>query len=327
MKKKRKIRALVLFSGGLDSILAVKILQKQRIEVTGLSFSSYFFDSTEAKKSIKQLGIKLIFRDISKLQIKIVKNPKYGYGRAFNPCIDCHGLMFRIAGKVAKKQNFDIVATGEILGQRPFSQNKDALKKVAKLAQLEGKILRPLSAGLLEPTIYEKEGLIDRKKLLDISGKNRQRQLNLIKKYGIEYFPLPAGGCRLTEKEFGNKVNNLLKNNKKTKAVDFELLRIGRHHWLILKNNFEKNKKIHIILGKNYEENQLLKQSTQTGDFLIELKDIMGPTALIVNNENKISLKKLKNIIEETKELILVRTKNKKSKTTKNIEWIIKSIS
>ena len=231
------VTSLVVFSGGLDSILAVKVLEEQNIKVTGLSFDSYFFDTKEAKKTAKQLGIDLIIKDISELQLDTVKNPQYGHGSALNPCIDCHGLMFRVAGEVAELvgpgKEFDLVATGEVLGQRPFSQNSEALKKVEKLAGVD--ILRPLSAKLLPETIYEKQGLVDREKLLDISGKSRKRQLELVKKYGVEYFPSPAGGCRLTENEFGLKVKKLLDNDgqvRKLTKLDFELLRIGRHYWL-----------------------------------------------------------------------------------------------
>jgi tRNA U34 2-thiouridine synthase MnmA/TrmU len=230
-------KALVVFSGGLDSILAVKVLEEQGIEVTGLSFDSYFFDTEESKKTAEQLGINLITKDISEKQLDTVKNPQYGHGSALNPCIDCHGLMFRVAGELAelvgKGKKFDFIATGEVLGQRPFSQNSEALKKVEKLAGVD--ILRPLSAKLLPKTSYEEEGLVDRNKLLDISGKSRRRQLELVEKYGVEYFPSPAGGCRLTENEFGVKVKQLLENDGKNRElgkVDFELLRIGRHHWL-----------------------------------------------------------------------------------------------
>jgi tRNA U34 2-thiouridine synthase MnmA/TrmU len=187
-------KALVVFSGGLDSILAVKVLEEQEIEVTGLSFDSYFFDTEESKKTAEQLGIDLIVKDISELQLDTVKNPAHGHGSALNPCIDCHGLMFRVAGELAelvgKGKKFDFIATGEVLGQRPFSQNSDSLKKVEDLAGVD--ILRPLSAKLLPKTSYEEEGLVDREKLLDISGKSRRRQLELVEKYGVKYFPSPA---------------------------------------------------------------------------------------------------------------------------------------
>ncbi len=342
-------KALVVFSGGLDSILAVKVLQEQGIQVTGLSFDSYFFDSVEAQKTAKQLGIELIVKDISEQQLETVKNPQHGHGSALNPCIDCHGLMFRVAGKLTEFKNndgrrFDIIATGEVLGQRPFSQNREALKKVGRLARVD--ILRPLSAKLLPKTSYEEQGLVDREKLLDISGRSRKRQLELVKKYGIEYFPSPAGGCRLTENEFGKKVKQLLENdgrNRKLDKIDFELLRIGRHYWIesgkddenkVIPPLFRKgevgertsqlngNSKIHIILGKNYEENERLKKSVRQGDVLIELKDLMGPTALIFEGD-KLADNELKKIKSETKKLILDRAKNPEGLKVDKVEWVI----
>jgi len=330
------VTALVVFSGGLDSILAVRVLEEQNIKVTGLSFDSYFFDSEEAKKTAEQLGVNLIIKDISELQLDTVKNPQYGHGSALNPCIDCHGLMFRVAGEFAglKDKNgkkFDIIATGEVLGQRPFSQNSEALKKVEKLAGVD--VLRPLSAKLLPETIYEKQGLVDREKLLDISGKSRKRQLELVKKYGVEYFPSPAGGCRLTENEFGLKVKQLLDNDGQVREltkVDFELLRMGRHYWLPqntkhkiqnTRHKMQDTNKIHIILGKNYEENEQLKNLAQLDDILIELKDLMGPTALIVGGEKIYSEKD--GIIAEVKELILTRAKNPEGLKVGEVKWIV----
>jgi len=318
--------ALVVFSGGLDSILAVKVLQEQEIQVTGLSFDSYFFDSKEAEKTAKQLGIELIVKDISEQQLETVKNPQYGHGSALNPCIDCHGLMFRIAGELAEFKDkdgkkFDIIATGEVLGQRPFSQNSEALKKVERLAGID--ILRPLSAKLLPMTTYEEQRLVNRKKLLDISGKSRKRQLELVKKYGVKYFPSPAGGCRLTENEFGVKVKKLLDNdgqNRKLEKVDFELLRIGRHSWI--SGEQQTTNKAHIILGKNYEENEQLKKSARPGDLLVELKDLMGPTALIIKGK-ELTDDALRKIKLETKKLILSRAKNPDGLSINEVEWII----
>ncbi len=352
--------ALVVFSGGLDSILAVKILQEQGIQVTGLSFDSYFFDSKEAEKTAKQLGIKLIIKDISEQQLETVKNPQHGHGTALNPCIDCHGLMFGVAGKLVKikdddEKKFDIIATGEVLGQRPFSQNSEALKKVERLAGID--ILRPLSAKLLPKTSYEEQGLVDRDRLLDISGRSRKRQLELIKKHGVKYFPSPAGGCRLTENEFGVKLKQLLENDgqgRKLEKVDFELLRIGRHFWIevsearlmecsdseIISIAFvspvnisserasqqNKNNKTHIILGKNHEENEQLKKSARPGDILVELKDLMGPTALIFRG-NKLTDNELKNIKSEAKKLILNRAKNPEGLKVDEVEWVIDIIN
>jgi predicted subunit of tRNA(5-methylaminomethyl-2-thiouridylate) methyltransferase len=371
------IKALVPFSGGLDSILVVKILEEQGIKVIGLSFDSYFFNSWEAKKMAEQLGIELLIKDISRDQLNTVKNPRYGHGNALNPGIDCHGLMFRVAGELAKlvgeEKKFDLVATGEVLGQRPFSQNKEALKKVEKLAGVD--ILRPLSAKLLSETVYEKKKLVNRSKLLDIAGKSRKRQLELVKKYGVKYFPSPAGGCRLTENEFGVKVKQLLGNdgkNRELDKVDFELLRIGRHYWLhqdtrdrrqdtnnsqppdsksafsmqnvqsetnkvkagktgfakrsgdtVLSSVSSKQLKAHVILGKNHEENQQLKKSAKKNDILIELKELMGPMALIMNRVN-LSEEVQKQIILETKKLVLQRAKNPDEKNVEDVEWRVK---
>ena len=347
--------ALVVFSGGLDSILAVKILEEQGVEVTGVSFDSYFFDTKESQKTAEQLGISLIIKDISEKQLDTVKNPQHGHGSALNPCIDCHGLMFRVAGELAEfkdknNQKFDIIATGEVLGQRPFSQNSEALKKVEKLAGVE--ILRPLSAKLLPKTSYEEQGLVDRDKLVDISGKSRKRQLELVKKYGVEYFPSPAGGCRLTENEFGVKVKQLLENdgqNRNLDKIDFELLRIGRHSWIesdkddgnkaskagplecngneakgpafseqLSKQN--KHNKVHIILGKNHEENQQLKRFTKKPDILIEPASLMGPIALIMDGDS-LNKEMQEQIILEAKKLILTRAKNPDKKEIEEVEW------
>ena len=197
----RQIKALVLFSGGLDSVLAVKVLQEQNIKVTAVCFCSNFFDEQQAKKVARKIGIKLIIKNFSKKHLEMVKNPQYGYGKNMNPCIDCHLLMLREAKKMmfyevfwqmcfwpflSNKRKYDFVATGEVLGQRPMSQNRRMLELIEKKAGLEGYLLRPLSAKLLAETEIEKKGFINRDKLLDISGRSRKRQLELAKKFGIK---------------------------------------------------------------------------------------------------------------------------------------------
>ncbi|MCD4693944.1 7-cyano-7-deazaguanine synthase, partial [bacterium] len=172
---KKKARALVLFSGGLDSMIAVKLLQVQNIEVEAICFVSNFFNSKKAEEGAKNLKIKLHIVNISKEMLKLVKNPPNGHGKYYNPCIDCHGLMVRKAGKfIEKNKKFDFLASGEVLGQRPFSQNKKSLKKVIDISGYE--ILRPLSAMLLLETEIEKKGLVKREELANISGRNRSVQ-------------------------------------------------------------------------------------------------------------------------------------------------------
>jgi len=270
--KKPRVRALVLFSGGLDSILAVKILQEQGIEMTGISFVSYFFNAGLAKKAAKQLKIKLKIIDFSEEHLAMVKTPKYGYGKAINPCLDCHILMLKKAKEIAGMGKFDLVATGEVLGERPMSQNKQALESVEKESSLKGYLLRPLSAKLLKPTILEKKELIDRSKLLNISGRSRKRQIALAKKWGIKEYPTPAGGCLLTDLQFGERLKELLSHWPDCQGNDALLLKLGRHFWV------NDNK---IIVGRNKEENEEIKKLAQKGDILIEPKDFPGPTILI----------------------------------------------
>ena len=188
-KEKSRIKALVLFSGGLDSILAVKILQLQGIDVTGLTFVSYFFNNQSAKKAASKLKIKLKTVNFSEEHLKMVKKPKHGYGKSLNPCIDCHLMMLRKAKEImnspGSREKYDFVATGEVLGERPMSQNKKALDLIEKESGLKGFLLRPLSAKLLQPTILEKKRKIKRAELLDICGRSRKKQIALAKAFKI----------------------------------------------------------------------------------------------------------------------------------------------
>lgn len=270
-------KALLLFSGGLDSILAAKMLKKEGIEVVGLVFNSYFFDDEKAKSSAKEVGIELISKDFSKIHLATIKAPKFGYGSSINPCIDCHALMFLHAKKVFEEGNFDILASGEVLGQRPFSQNIRALELIERTTGLEGKILRPVSAKELPETIYEKEGMVKRELLGGIVGKSRKPQMELVSEYEISDFPSPGGGCRLTEKEFGDKVREILPFSDFTDESDFELLRIGRHFWF----RNENKSMYHVILGRNHEENVQMKEARKIGDSLMEIEDGKGPLALL----------------------------------------------
>lgn len=285
-----KKRALLLFSGGLDSILAVKILEKAGLSVTGITFSSYFFDDKEAEKSARQNKIKLVKKNFSKKHLEIVKNPRYGSGGGMNPCVDCHGLMLKEAEKYLKKNKFDILATGEVLGQRPFSQHRQAFLNIEKLIGLEGKILRPLSGKILPETIYEKRGWINREKLENIQGRSRKKQIALAKKFGIKKYPTPAGGCILTEKEYSKKLEKLLDFKKNLENQDFKLLRIGRHFWI---------DNCHIILGKDKEENHLIEKIKRKG-VLIKPNYDKGPSAFIEGeNINDEIIKKVTEMIWE----------------------------
>jgi len=286
----KKIKALVLFSGGLDSILAAKLLIKQGIKVQGLIFKSYFFDFGKAQQVAEEIGIKLRRNDFSKEHLKMVKSPKYGYGKNMNPCIDCHTLMFKIASQIMRKENFDFVATGEVLGERPMSQNKNALKLIEKESGLNGYLLRPLSAKLLEPTEVEKRGLVDRGKLLDIRGRSRKRQLELAKKWKIKKYPNPAGGCLLTDPDFSKRLKKLLDKYPKAGENDIRLLKFGRHFWY---------GNVKIIVGRNHQENLEMKKLRQKNDVLIELEELTGPTTLVRSYQKSIP----KNLITEAQKL------------------------
>ncbi len=307
---KRKLKGLLLFSGGLDSLLALKISQKLGIDLTLLIFKSYFFDEKLALKAISLNRIKTPYKviDISQEQFQIVKNPLYGYGKNLNPCLDCHLLMLKKAKEIKEKEGFDLVITGEVLGERPFSQNISALKLLEEQAGLKDCLLRPLSALLLEPTIFEKEGLINRSHLLDISGRSRKRQLELAKKFRLKWFPTPSGGCLLTDPQFSNRLKQLLDLTENIKDSDIELLKLGRHFV------FDKLK---IIIGRNQEENQKLKEMRERKDLIIEMKNYPGPTALIRSYEKR---KIPEEIINKAKEMII--RYSKKTQGKKDIEFI-----
>ncbi|HRY52270.1 MAG TPA: tRNA 4-thiouridine(8) synthase ThiI [Candidatus Portnoybacteria bacterium] len=276
----KKVKALVLLSGGLDSILAVKLLLEQGAEVEAVNFRTNFCGPSKALLASKMLGVKLREVNIRQDFLPVLKNPKHGYGTALNPCIDCHALMLKKAGEIMRAEGFDLVATGEVFGQRPMSQHKQALDIVEKDASLKGYLLRPLSAKLLEPTIAEQEGLIDRNKLLAISGRSRKEQMALAKEYGIKEYPSPAGGCALTQKDFAGRLKELMANKPDFSPEDIDLVPIGRHKW---------GNGAQIILGRNQEENNILENAAKTGDILIFPDGFVGPTALVRGEEAEIA--------------------------------------
>ncbi|MBU4047670.1 tRNA 4-thiouridine(8) synthase ThiI [bacterium] len=269
---KNKIKAVALFSGGLDSILAVKLIQEQGIEVKGVNFKTPFFGLDEAYVIAKDLDINLEIIDITEELLKILKKPKYGFGKNMNPCIDCHALMFKKAGEYMNKIGASFILSGEVLGERPMSQNRNSLSIIERESGFEGKILRPLSALLLAEIIPEKEGLVDRNKLLDISGRSRKRQMELADKMGIRDYPSPAGGCKLTEPAFSKRLRDLF-TQESFSLEEIELLKLGRH--------FRLSKDIKLVVGRNKEENEQLQNFFQDGDFLFKAKNLKGPVSLL----------------------------------------------
>lgn len=290
----KKTTALLLMSGGLDSILAAKLLLEQGVEVTAVCFYSSFFGCELARKAAKQIEIALKEVDISKDIIEVLKSPKHGYGSAINPCIDCHALMLKKAGEIMRKGKFDFVATGEVLGERPMSQNKRALKIVEKEAGLEGYLLRPLSAKLLEPTMPEINRQVTRDDLMDISGRNRKPQTELAEKFGIREYPTPGGGCMLTQTGFAKRLRELMENKSDFKPKDAELIKIGRHFWI---------DGMQIILGRNKEENEAMAKAAGEKNILIEPENFVGPAALI--RGEKMTEERMVEVLEKTKELMV----------------------
>jgi len=269
---KDKIKAVALFSGGLDSILAVKLIQEQGIEVKGVNFKTPFFGLDKTLVSIKNLDIDLEIIDITQELLEVLRNPRYGFGKNMNPCIDCHALMFKKAGEYMTKIGASFILSGEVLGERPMSQNRSSLGIIERESGFEGRILRPLSALLLAETIPEEEGLVDRNKLLDISGRSRKRQMELAVKMGIEDYPSPAGGCKLTEPAFSKRLRDLFTQDVFS-LEDIELLKLGRH--------FRLSTNIKLVVGRNKEENEQLQNFFQDGDFLFKAKNLKGPVSLL----------------------------------------------
>lgn len=266
-------KAIGLLSGGLDSILATRLLQDQGIEILAICFKTPFFGFQKAQRAAIRLKVSLRVIDISEEHLQLVQNPRYGYGRNMNPCIDCHILMLKRAGYLLERENFDFIFTGEVLGQRPMSQNKQVLQLVARNSGCEGLILRPLSAKLLPETRAEKEGKVDRGRLLDIQGRSRKSQFELAKRYGIDDFPAPAGGCLLTDPAFSRRLRDLLAHQKEVQIRDIELLQVGRH--------FRLDESAKVVIGRRKEENERLLELADEGDVIIKVTDYPGPIALI----------------------------------------------
>ena len=261
---------LSLMSGGLDSQLAIRVLQNAGAEVEAVCFSTPFFDISAARKAADALGVKLHVIDFTDDEISLVENPPHGFGGAMNPCIDCHALMIRRAGELMERLGYDFVATGEVQGQRPMSQNRQSLGIVEKCSGLKGRLVRPMSAKLLEPTIPELEGKLDREKLLDISGRARDRQIALAAEFGIVDYPSPAGGCKLTEEGFCRKLRDLMDHEGLADRKLVELLLVGRRFRLPGGSG--------VALGRDKNENAILKRC---GAVVISPVNVPGPTAFV----------------------------------------------
>lgn len=279
MKKK----AIALFSGGLDSILAVKLMQEQNIEIIGYNFRNFLSaeksrnDEGVVTSGAKALNIPIKVIEADQSYLDLLMNPEHGYGKNYNPCIDCKIHIFSLAKKVMEEEGASFVFTGDVLGERPMSQTKSPMALIEKQAGLKGLVVRPLCAKLLEPTLPEIEGIIDREKMLDISGRSRKPQYELVKKYNVTEFPSPAGGCLLTEKSFSIRIKELLTTNPDSSITDVRMLRYGRHFRLATGDK--------VIVGRHQHDNEnLLKLADKDNYIIMKADDIPGPIVILKRN-------------------------------------------
>jgi tRNA-uridine 2-sulfurtransferase len=278
-----KIKALGLCSGGLDSILAALVLQKQDINVEWICFETPFFSADKAKKAAGIIRIPLMIKNITGIYMQMLKNPNCGYGKNMNPCMDCHALMFKLSGEIMAEKGFHFLFSGEVLGQRPMSQTRTSLKYVEKHSGMSGYILRPLSARKLDETIPEKNRWVDRNKLLDISGRGRKQQIELAEEFGITAYPAPSGGCLLTDKGYCRRLKDLLDHNVNVSGNELMLLRFGRH--------FRTPSGMKIIVGRTGEDNEnILKYYDSQVDIMMRVNNYPSPTVLVSNNAGEAEL-------------------------------------
>ena len=267
------VRAISLFSGGLDSILAVKLIGEQGIDIEGIAFETPFFNASRARLAAEKIGLSLRIIDLTHPHLVMLKSPRYGYGKNMNPCIDCHALMLAAAGKIMEETGADFIFTGEVLGQRPMSQTRQSLHVVAKNSGYADFIVRPLSARLLPETRPEQEKKLDRSKLLSIQGRGRKMQIQLARHYGIVDYPPPAGGCLLTDPNFSRRLKDLFDHCPDHGIRDIELLKLGRH--------FRIHANAKLIVGRNQADNAAILALLREGDAVLQMADFRGPTVLV----------------------------------------------
>ncbi|MDG7042216.1 MAG: hypothetical protein JRN22_04125 [Nitrososphaerota archaeon] len=271
-------KAIVMISGGLDSMLAVKAIKENGIQVIGVHFVTPFnkgccANLTDIMKFADDENIKLKVVTSGIDYLEMIRKPKHGYGSAMNPCIDCRIYMFRIAKRIMEEEGADFIVTGEVLGQRPMSQNLVALNLIEKEAGLEGQILRPLSAKELKPTLAESEGKITRERLGDIKGRSRKQQIDMAKKFGLSAWPNAGGGCILTDSNYAAKLGDAFEHFTVMQLKDIKLLSLGRH--------FRLSKSVKLVVGRNKEENEQIR-SMREDHVLLEPDNFMGPTGLLI---------------------------------------------
>jgi tRNA U34 2-thiouridine synthase MnmA/TrmU len=303
----QKRKAISLLSGGLDSALATRIILDQGIDVLGLHLSSPFGCHEDVEAVAQSLKIPLKVINKEEAYLELVRNPKYGYGKNMNPCIDCRIYMFEIAHNLMNEVGADFIITGEVLGQRPMSQRKGAMEIIDRDSHMNGLILRPLSAQNMPETVPEREGWVDRQKLLNISGRGRGEQLALAEQLHLSGYTAPAGGCLLTDANFSEKLALFFKTRAQPTMTEARLLRYGRF--------FNLNEDTFALIGRNQEENEKLEELSREAVHQEQMAFFMplftGPVAVVSGQYSD-------TIINEVGQLIV-----RHSKKNDAVEWPI----
>ncbi|MCK4852016.1 MAG: tRNA 4-thiouridine(8) synthase ThiI [Candidatus Omnitrophica bacterium] len=304
-------KAIALVSGGLDSLLAARVIADQGIEVRGVCFVMPFAsrDISAFKGRVREAcadaGISVSMVDISEEFLQILERPEHRFGSNLNPCIDCKILMLRRAREIMEKEDAAFIITGEVLGERPMSQRKDALNRIEKKSLLDGYLLRPLSARLLKVTVPEKEGIVDRDALFDIQGRSRERQFKLAEEYGIREFFSPGGGCLLTDPEFSRRLGDLMGEGG-LKLDDIKLLKYGRH--------FRLDDGTKVVVGRNEKDNAGIAALKKDHDVLLRLKEKTGPCILLRGQLSPLN-------IEKAASLCVSHSKSRNSRLPEKIRY------
>lgn len=272
-------KAVALLSGGLDSMLAIAIVKAQGVEIEAVNFHTIFgCCKDDAGSAARKLGVPCTLIKVGDDYLKVVENPKYGYGRGANPCVDCRSYMFILGKNFMEKTGAQFLISGEVLDQRPMSQKKTDFIKIEAECGLEKKILRPLSGQLLEPTEAEEKGWIDRSKLYGIQGRSRKELLRLAEEFGIDEPPMPSAGCALTSPDFGKKVKDVFNHHPDYERWQFEILKIGRH--------FRLDEKTKVVVARNENQNAYLEMICPPEVSLLKCSNFGGPHAVLIGDEN-----------------------------------------
>ncbi|MFZ0514131.1 MAG: hypothetical protein WAM14_21175 [Candidatus Nitrosopolaris sp.] len=292
-EQRKKLKAVALLSGGLDSSLAVRIMLEQGVEIEAVAIKTPFCDfdcgkgcGHRVKEVASDLEIPLKTIYFGEEYLKMLKRPKFGFGSGMNPCIDCRSMMYNAAKEHMKKIGADFIVTGEVLFQRPMSQNDRALNIIEKETGTQGKVLRPLSAKSLPMTDIENDGSVKRENLCNIVGRSRKGQLTLARRFGMDDPPNAAGGCLLTDPQFSRRIRDLMEyldDPEKVPTInDVELLKVGRH--------FRLSNAAKLIVGRNQNENYMMSSLVLKGDIVIEAEEFPGPTCILRSKNYEYSL-------------------------------------